>query len=86
MNISESLNGKSGLKFESVRKKKKVLKWSGVEVVVNDVEFVVSVRDEGVKFVVKGSECVVVVVVVGYKKVKNAESDIGSGLKDSGKE
>jgi hypothetical protein len=76
------------LKFESVRKKKKVLKWSGVEVVVNDVEFVVSVRDEGVKFVVKGSECVVVVVVVvvGYKKVKNAESDIGSGLKDSGKE
>ena len=47
-----------------MRKKKKVLKCSGVEVVVNDVEFVVSVSDERVKFVVKGSECVVVVVVV----------------------
>lgn len=36
---------------------------SGVEVVVNDVEFVVSVSDESEKFVVKGREGVVVVVV-----------------------
>ena len=53
---------------------------------VNDVEFVVSVSDERVKFVVKGSECVVVVVGVGCKIVKNAESDVGGGLNDGGKE
>lgn len=51
---------------------------------MNDVEFVVSVSDERVKFVLKGSECVVVVVVVGVRCniVKNAESDVGGGLND----
>ena len=58
------------------------LRFGGVEVVVNDVKFVVSVSDELNEFVVVCEWSVVLVEVESVKIVKKAVCDVGGGLND----